>query len=217
MRKDQGAFIWGIVLVLVGLLFLFQSLGFLDNVGDIVWALGFGVAGAVFCGAFLNNRAQWWAVIPGFTLLGLAILMGTAALHSGLEDLVGVPLFLGAIGASFWVIYATQRRFWWAIIPGGVMFSVALLVFLEALPLPFDVAWVIMLGIAATFGAVSMVRTENGKRLSWALIPAGILGIIGLMLMVEAVALLRYVWPVALIAGGVVFLLRYARRNQPME
>lgn len=217
MKRDQATIIWGVVLVLAGLLFLFQSLGWLGNLGDLVWALGFGVAGAVFCGAYVNNRAQWWAIIPGLSLLGLAALMGIGAVDSRLAGIIGAPIFLGAIGAGFWVVYLTQRAFWWAIIPGGVMLSVALMVFLEGLNLPYDFAFVIMLGIAATFGAVSLVRTEEGRRLTWALIPAGIMGVIGLALMFEAIALLRFAWPVALIAGGLFFLLRYLLTSRAKE
>jgi len=162
MKRDQATIIWGVALVLAGLLFLFQSLGWLGNVGDVVWALGFGLAGAVFCGVFVHNRAQWWAIIPGLSLLGLAALVGLGAADGQLADIIGAPIFLGAIGASFWVVYLTQRTFWWAIIPGGVLLSVALMVFLEGLNLPYDFAFVLMLGIAATFGAVSLVRTEEG-------------------------------------------------------
>ena len=35
-------------------------------------------------------------------------------------------MFLGTIGLSFWVIYLTRRDFWWAVIPGGALMTLAL-------------------------------------------------------------------------------------------
>ncbi len=212
MKKGMSTLIWGGALVIVGALFLLQSLGIVADIGPMVWAAATAIVGAVFTGLFISNRSQWWTIIPGLSLLGLAALIGTGHAAPALSEVIGVPLFLGALGASFWVVYLTQRNLWWAIIPGGVLVSVAVLVLIEALSPPFDVGWVILLGIAATFLGVSFVTTEEGKRLTWALVPAGVLGLVGLIIMASEIAVLRYVWPGVMILLGLFFLYRYFQR-----
>lgn len=209
MKKGQSPLIWGGALIVIGALFLLQSLGVIADIGDVVWVAVTAIVGAVFTGLFISNRSQWWTIIPGLSLLGLAALIGTNRAAPTLGEVIGVPLFLGAIGASFWVIYLTQRSLWWAIIPGGVMVSVAVLVLVEALSPPFEVGWVILLGLAATFLGVSFVTTEEGKRLTWALVPAAVLGLVGLIIMASEIQVLRYIWPVAMILVGLFFLYRY--------
>lgn len=214
MKKGQSTLIWGGALVVVGVLFLLQSLGVIAPVGEAIWAIATAVVGAVFTGLFISDRSQWWTIIPGLSLLGLAALIGIGLAAPALAEIVGVPLFLGAIGASFWAVYLTQRKLWWAIIPGGVLLSVALLALLNALSLPFDVGWVILLGIAATFFGVSFVTTEEGKRLTWALVPAGVMGLVGLLVMASEIKALRYVWPIVMIALGLFFLYRYLKSTR---
>ncbi len=217
MKREQGTIIWGIVLVVVGLLFLLQTFGFLEDVGDLVWGLAFALGGIVFTSVFIGNRARWWAIIPGLTLLGLGALIGIGALlPSYYENLIGAPLFLASISAAFWTIYLTQRRLWWAIIPGGVMASVAAVAFLDALPARFDSGWVMMLGLSATFAIVATVRSEQGPRMTWALIPAGVLGLIGLALLFDTVSAVTYIVPVGLVLAGLYFVWRSVR-SRPKE
>ena len=127
MKQDRGYFALGLLLVALGVVFLLQNFGVLSGIANLVWVVLFGLGGLAFLWVFITNNEQWWALIPGFTLLGLAGLIGFG-------DRLGewaAALFLAAIGLSFWLIYAVRRDFWWAIIPGGALFSVALLVALS--------------------------------------------------------------------------------------
>jgi hypothetical protein len=206
--------VWGLVLVGLGALFLLQSLGVLGGTfGALVLAVLFGLGGVGFLYVFVSNRAHWWAAIPGFTLVGLGSLIGLDAVAPRLGGDLGAALFLASISLSFWVIYFTRRQFWWAIIPGGVMASVATVVLVEAFNPPFDGGAVMMLGLGATFFLVSLVRNERGGTMRWALIPAGVLSAIGLMILLESAALLRYLWPAILIVAGLYFVLRSSRES----
>jgi len=147
-------------------------------------------------------------LIPGFTLLGLAGLIGFG-------DRLGewaAALFLAAIGLSFWLIYAVRRDFWWAIIPGGALFSVALLVALSDVMKGEAAVGVFFLGLAATFGLVSQVSTPEGK-MKWALIPAAVLAIMGFLFLLTLGGLMNYVWAVALILGGAFLIWRTLARR----
>jgi len=155
---------------------------------------------------FATNQEQWWALIPGFTLLGLAALIG---LGDRLGDFAPA-LFLGSIGLSFGIIYFMHRDFWWAIIPCGTLLSIAVMVAVTP-ALGNDAAGpgIMFLGLAFTFFLVYLLPRE--EHLTWALIPAGILGIIGVMLLLSLGGMINYVWPLVLIVAGGLILLRTMR------
>jgi hypothetical protein len=60
---------------------------------------------------------------------------------------------------------------------------------------------VMMFGLALTFLAVSLVNTSEG-RMRWALIPAGVLGVIGLFVLLQAAEWSNIVIAVVLLGLG---------------
>ena len=75
MKKVDWRIIVGIVLLVIGVITLLQSLGIMDLQGStwaVVMGAIFAAAGAVFIYVFLVDRKQWWALIPGCSLIGLA-------------------------------------------------------------------------------------------------------------------------------------------------
>ncbi len=121
--KDNrtGAFAIGALLVALGVLFLLQNFGLFSSFGDFVWLVLFGAGGLAFLYVFAVSPQQWWAVIPGFVLLGLAALIG----FGDRLGAWGPALFLGSIGLAFWVIFVVRREFWWALIPAGTLTTLA--------------------------------------------------------------------------------------------
>ena len=206
MRRLEVRVVGGILLIVAGVLFLLQNLGFLGGALALLWTLLFGASGVVFLYVFLANRANWWAVFPGFALLGLA---GTIALNRfapGLEAWGGA-LFLGGIGLAFWVVYLANREHWWAVIPGGVLFTIALVAGLSSAFGGVEMGGVFFLGLGLTFGLLSLLPTPEG-RLKWAAIPAAVLLVIGLLIMAAATAIIGYLWPAALILLGLYLIFR---------
>jgi len=207
-RNNTGTLIWGSLLVILGLVFLAQNLNILGPVRDFVWIMLFSLGGAAFLFAYLTEPdGRWWAVIPSLALLGLSGLLLMSALGGVFASTVGPALFLLSLSLAFWVIFFTRRTFWWAIIPGGVLASVSSVVFFEGINVPFDTGGLMLLGLAVTFLLVSF--TENhSRRNMWALIPAGVLAVIGLSILLASMSILGYVWPLALVAVGAYFVLR---------
>jgi hypothetical protein len=200
----------GILLILVGVLFLLQALGVLPQIGASIWALLFVVGGVAFLWVFIANREQWWAVIPGCTLLGIA---GTIALADSGGSWAGA-LVPAAIGVSFWIIFLTRRDFWWAIFPGGVLITVAVIAgFGDILPDEMT-AGILFLGLALTFLLAYLLST-SAERMKWALIPAIVLGVLGIAFIAalgNLVTLLAIVGPLALIVIGGFLLWRGLKR-----
>lgn len=209
MNNNRSALGIGFLLVIAGLLLLLQNLGvFGDVLTHAVWALLFGLGGLAFLVVFALDREQWWALIPGLTLLGLAILVGFGERLGAW----GAALFLASIGLSFWLIFVTRPDYWWAIIPGGSLFSVAALVALEEGTRVKDevTVGVMFLGLAITFVLVYLLPGAREER-RWAVIPAGVLAVMGVLMMLTLGGLINYVWPLALIIGGGIVLWRALR------
>jgi hypothetical protein len=199
---------WGVLLVLGGIVLLLQNLGLFGSAEDLIWTILFALGGAAFLGVFAINRTFWWALIPGFTLLSLSTLMALEQLTPGGSGTWGGSIFLGGIGLSFWAIYLTHPRMWWAIIPGGILVTLAVVAGLDGMPaVGFDTGAIFFGGLALTFGLVYLLPGPT-RRMTWALIPAAICAALALVVLTSSAAILEYVWPVALILIGLYFVYR---------
>jgi hypothetical protein len=210
MRFLKSRAIWGALLIVLGILFLLESLEIL--VIGSAWAILFAIGGLAFGYTFLENRDHWWAIIPAFVLLSLGVLIGVDTYAPKLGDQWGGSIFLLGLALSFWVIFLTTRfEQWWAVIPGGILLTLAVLIGFEPLIGGDAFAGLLMLGFAATFLVVSLMPTPDGP-MRWALIPAGVMGALGVILLTAATQLANLIWPTALILIGGYLLLRNARR-----
>lgn len=210
MRFFRSRTIWGILLIVMGILFLMESLGIL--VLGATWAVLFALVGLAFGYTFLENREAWWAIIPALVLLSLGALIGLDAYAPALGNQWGGSIFLLGLALSFWIIFfVTGLEQWWAVIPGGILLVIAVLIGVEPYLADDAFAGLMLLGMGATFLVVSLVPLAEG-RMRWALIPAGILGSIGVLLLASATQWANLIWPTALILIGGYMLLRNVRR-----
>ena len=212
MKRFNHRLLWGIVLVIAGVLFLVENLGILpyggtDVVRGAIWAVLCALSGAAFMGAFLQNRTQWWTLFPGLTLLGVA---GVIALSVVAPSVAGAWIgagFLVLVAIAFWTVYYLNRSYWWAIIPAGVLTTLA--VVSGSTPWLSGIAsgGLFFLGLGLTFAMVGTVKTSVG-RMQWAFIPAGILFLMGVLVTLSATSLANYVVPVVLVCLGAYFVWR---------
>jgi hypothetical protein len=197
---------WGILLIAGGMLFLLQSLGLL--VLDNIWPIVFAAPGAVFLYAFVRQRQNWWAVIPGMALLGIGALIAFEQIFPRANDAWGGAIFLGSLSAAFVAVYLrTATHEWWAIIPAGVLGSLTATIVLEPLLGGEFTGGLFMLGMGATFALVYLLPTPAG-RMRWAIYPASILGGIGVLTLIAATQIIRILGPLAIIAFGLYLILR---------
>jgi hypothetical protein len=198
----------GFGLIVVGALFMLQTLGIVEGLLPLLWMLIFTGSGGIFLYFYWINRESWWALIPGFTLLGLGALLALTEYGPESVDDLAATVFLGSIGLSFFIIYAVNRENWWAIIPGGVLMSVALMVLLESFVHNGElVVSIFFLGLALTFGVLALLPLPSG-RMRWALIPAGILFLMAVIFFGIAVEAFKYIWPAGIILVGLYVLYR---------
>ncbi|HRJ42858.1 MAG TPA: hypothetical protein PL105_13315 [Caldilineaceae bacterium] len=221
MARNDMRLIWGAVLVLLGFGFLMQNLGVFDLFGmipetlwTIFWMGAFGCAGLFFLAGFWLNRVNWWMAIPGFVLLGLS---ATILVD---EFIPGFPfsgsIFLGGVALGFIAVYATNREHWWAIIPGGVNLTLAVVAGLDEVS-GWENGGIFFLGLAATFALVALTPTPKG-RMNWAWIPAGILFALAIVTTASLDGIFGLLWPLALIVlGGGLPYRNYQRTRSEQE
>lgn len=205
MKKDLSRFIFGALLVLAGILFLLQEFHVLGSAFEYLWVILMAAGAGVFLWVYFTKPEQWWAIIPGLTLAGLTLV--------GLENLIpGIPagnwtgaVFLGCIGLAFWLVYLRGPQHWWAIIPGGVLVTLAFVAGVDSFAGWTDVMF--FLGMGITFLLVALLPNKTYNT-SWAYIPAGILILLGLVVFAPIQSAMNYIWPVLLVAAGVFILVR---------
>jgi hypothetical protein len=211
MRRVEWRVLIGILLVAVGALLLLQTFGIFRLVWDLVWSILFLAGGAAFLVAFLGREEEWWAAIPGMALLGIGALIGLSII--GLGETIGGAVFLGALSLSFWLVYLRRRENWWAVIPGGVLLTLAAVAGLDQVVPWAETGGLFFIGLALTFGAVYLLPAPQG-RMTWALIPAAVLLVVGLVVVLATSSVLQYLWPAVLILIGGYLVLRALRASQ---
>jgi hypothetical protein len=207
MNRVGSRILWGVLLIAAGVLFLLQSLGVVQF-AVILWPALVGIASLAFLFVFLNApQANWWAAIPGFVLLGVAGIIALDQLAPEVGEIWGGSLFLGGIALAFWVIYLFNSEQWWAVIPGGVLLTLALVSGLSPMLEAMETGGIFFFGLGLTFALLALLPTPEG-RLTWSIIPAIVFLIVGTFITAAATELISYVWPVLLILGGLYLLYR---------
>ncbi len=214
MNRSVIRIVGGILLVVVGVLSLLSSMGVFAGGIDLFWAFLFGASGALFMYVFLTNRANWWAIIPGFALIGIGLTIALELFLPQTRIDWGGILVVGGIGLAFGTIYFIKREHWWAPIPGGLMLTLALMIgltpALESIGL--DSGGFFLVGLALTFGVIAFLPSLR-EQTKWAFIPAAVLLLIGLPVMIAASAISQFIWPVGLIVAGLYLVFRVFRQQ----
>jgi hypothetical protein len=208
MRRIDPRLLIGILMVLGGVLALLDVQGIISNASGIFWGLIFAAGGVAFLYLMFNDRSNWWAAFPGFTLLGLA---AAAFLPDSLEAYSGFVFFLG-ISAGFWWVYFNDRAQWWAIIPAGVLLTLGSVSVLDNVE-GMETGGLFFLGLGITFLLVALLPGESGR--SWALIPGILLVLFGAILGTPFLGLASYFWPAVLIVLGAFFVFQFFRDRSP--
>ncbi|RME36106.1 MAG: hypothetical protein D6793_06370 [Thermoflexia bacterium] len=194
MRRSDWRIIVGILLILAGGISLLEKTGVIPPGIDLFGAIiGLGGGAAFLYVFFRNPSGQWWAAIPGFTLLGLG---AAGFLPSRLDGVA----FLGGIGLAFWVIYLTNPQHWWAIIPGGVLVTLAAVSGLSEAMGRVDTGSIFFLGLGLTFLLVALLARQNWAYIPMVLLLAGVLGL-------SLEGLLDWLWIGVLFLAGLVLVM----------
>jgi hypothetical protein len=164
-----------------------------------------------FLALFVRDRAQWWALIPAYVLLAVGVMVGLIG-EDFLQDEFIATYILAAIALPFLVVFVRDRAQWWALIPAYVLLAVGVMVgligagVLDELLIPAYVMFAIAIPFLVVYG--------RDSKQWWALIPGGIMAVIGLAFLV-AEAQADYIVPAILILIGIWMLVRMFIPGKP--
>jgi hypothetical protein len=202
----------GVLLIGAGIVFLLSNLGYFD-MGDYIIGGLFCLGGLFFLSMLRENTANWWAMIPGVVLLDLGGLIILSSLFPDLMDRIGGAFFLGGVSLAFWLVYFRVREYWWAIIPAGIVLTLAAITVIDLMPFSgMIVPATLFLGIACTFALV-YILTGRDASFRWTWYPAAIAGIMGLIFLFFSGRLGGFLMPTVLIILGVYLVGKTLRKN----
>ena len=214
MFKDFRV-IFGVLLIVAGVIVGLQQYGIVGGQwDDAFFTLVFAAGAYYFYTLYQRDKSHWWFAFLTVILAALTLENLLNVFVPTVGNLVGGALFLGLLGLAFLLIYYRDRTNWWAIIPGGVMLSLAAVSVFDNLPgnLPFDSGGILFLGMGLTFLVLSFLRVGT-ERLSWAIFPAVALLAFGFFVGLGETAAWNYIWPTLLIIFGIYFLFNSFRKQ----
>lgn len=196
----------GGALILFGILFLLNNFKIFEISVRSVFAGIFALAGLIFLIVFFLDREQWWALIPGFVLMGVGatILVGEYVTLRGV-DIAGAVMLV-FIALPFWIIYILKRDFWWALFPAGALTSIAAMTLIPEKSGDLGVS-IMFFGWAGTFLLVYFLAKQK-----WAVWP--VLGLLAMAIafLAGAFDVFGYLWPIVIIGAGAYMIYRAMRK-----
>ncbi len=181
MAQSRNHIAGGVFLITVGIVLFFNELGYPFLEGAMWGAFVLFVLSMITFWGFFQDRAPW-KVILGTFLLFLSATVFAERMGYIYGDYTG-SLVLWSLSAAFLSVFLIKRDQWWAIIPGGILFTLGLIVALEA-------GWyinedfipvVLFFGISFPFWVLYFMRNEINK-LAWAIWPAALLSLFAVMM-----------------------------------
>ena len=204
-------------LVLGGLLIVFGVMGLLETITDLsawVWVAVLTVGGLGVYGVYATDRKEKWLLIIAYAMLAVAGLVALLTLGV-LDDPYVATYVLLAIALPFLVAFLFNRTNWGLLIPAYVLLAVGVMVPLIDLGVLDDtlIAAYVLFAVAIPFFVVFIRNTKKW----WALLPGGILAIIGLSFLI-AEASVEYIFAAGLIVAGILIVVRqFTRGEEPPQ
>jgi hypothetical protein len=213
MKSKEFRTFFGLGLIALGVLFLLQSFGVIETGMGLLWATLFAAGGATFLYFYWLNQEQWWALIPGFAMIGIGALISLAEYGPPELENVAGSIFMFSIALSFLIIYLRNREIWWPIIPLGFCTTLGIMILMEPFmgEGEFD-AVILFLGGALTFGVLGFLPSSKGK-MSWAFIPAAVMLVIGGIFLADELGSVQLFGAATLVIVGFFLLTRALRER----
>jgi hypothetical protein len=181
MTSKFDGFIWGLILIAAGGLFMAHNLGYDVDLTPVFWLGACAVLSAVWViRYFAGDLRRWVRLLPACQFAAIAVIIGLA--QAGVDGaIIAAPLFIG-FAIPFAVAFFTDRQQnYWAVIPASIFAMLTVTTLIGEQAGEFFAALVV-LAVAAPFFIVYFTQPQQW----WALIPAGILGSIGVTALIGA-------------------------------
>lgn len=182
MLKQKNDLIWGVLLIVLGGLFLIQTLGLIPDFSQTFWAVTLGLACLFFIAIYAySGKEQWGWLFPIFISGGLAL--AAALSFTTLNGVWIGAIFMACLSAPFWIVFLFNRQeHWWALIPGWVTGVLTLIILVSEQWAGETIGALVMWSIALPFVAVYLRNRDHW----WALIPGFIMTGMGFVVLLSS-------------------------------
>jgi hypothetical protein len=167
-----------------------------------------------FLVVFLVDRNNWGYLIPAYVLLAIGAMVPLIEMDV-LEDAWIATYVMLVIALPFFAAFLYNRSNWGFLIPAYVLSAIGIMIPLIDMDVLYDTLIVtyVMLAIAIPFFVVYILDTKKW----WALIPGGILAVIGFGFLI-AEASVEYILAAGMIVAGFLIIIRQiTKKDQPAE
>jgi len=201
-----GSIIWAMGLFLIGLILLLFNFGLFvryEPLAQYILAGLLALSGIGFFLTYFSAQANWAQLIPAWTLLALSVMVLVSTLPA-VDPRVNAGLLFFGLALAFIHTYLLNRaERWWALIPGGFMLVLGIVIALSSTVNRVETLGVILfVGMGLVFFTLYFVV---GRRQWWALVPGTVLLLFGFFILTVEEggdsAWLRW-WPALLMLIG---------------
>jgi hypothetical protein len=182
MQNKFDGFIWGLILIVAGGLFMARNLGYEVDLTPAFWMGACAVLSAVwFIRYFAGDLKQWGRLIPACQFAAIAVIIGLS--EAGVQgSIMATPLFIG-FAIPFVAAFVTDReKNYWAVIPAAIFSALTLTALIGDRAAGQFFGALVVFAVATPFFFIYFTQEKQW----WAIIPAGILGSVGLTVLVGA-------------------------------
>jgi len=206
-RLEKTNVLIGLLLILFGVV---AFIGYFITITVWGWVGILFVSGLVALAVMWPQRTNWAYFIPSYILWAIALMVALITLRILRHEAIATYV-LASIALPFLVGYLRNQALWGLLIPAYTLLAVGVMVGL------IGVRWLthllipayVMFAIAIPFGVVYWRDRSNW----WALIPSGILGVIGIAFTLATPAA-RLIVPVLLVLAGGWIIVRQLTRGR---
>ena len=208
MKTNRSNLFGGIMLVGFGILAVAYQMGYLNQLSQqqiLIWSFALaGLLGLVLY--MVSGFKDWgWLFLVG-VFGGLAVTIALA-LNNVDNAAVASPLFFGLL-IPFTAAYLSDRsKNWWALIPGGVMLFLAFVTLL--VDSTGNDEWIGAMFLFMIGFPFLIVYLNNRTKNWWAIIPAGVLLFLSLIVILSNSVQGEWIGALFLFAIGLSFLIVY--------
>jgi hypothetical protein len=206
MKVNKSSLFWGILLIGFGAYALAQTMGYEVSQEPTFWAFVFGGISLLSLVFYLSDGFRAWGWLFPVGIFGALAFLLTMVANDVDKPAMVAPLFVG-IGLPFVVAYFIDRtRNWWALIPSGVMLF---LTFVMLMVDNVNGEWIGALFLFMIALSFFIVYLNNRVRNWWALIPAGVMLFLALIVVLSTATSGEWIGALFLFAIALSFFVVY--------
>ena len=207
MKLEKTNLIVGLLLILFGVV---AFLGYFITITAWGWVAILFISGLVALAVMWPERDNWAYFIPAYVLWAIAAMVALILLRVLRNEAIATYV-LASIALPFLIAYLRNRALWGLLIPAYVLIAVGVMVGLIGLRWLTNllIPAYVMFAIALPFGVVYWRDRTNW----WALIPGGIMAVIGIAFLL-ATPTARLIVPALLVLVGGWIILRQLTKGR---